>query len=107
MEDKIKSQGFKYYTDKDVDTYFVNDVLMCQQEHNTRITFLDTKMPLPLSSTYIDGQGMKLNYDEDKHINKIEKCEIVIPSNLLPMFIKNLEIMKTQYENYLKNKRGD
>lgn len=111
MEEKNKSQGFKYYTDTNANTYYVNDILMCQQEHNTRITFIDTKMPLPISSILIKNEGMKIEYDKDKNLSKIEKCEIVIPSSLLPYFIRNLEIMKEQYQKYLdtykNNKRGD
>lgn len=96
--------NFIYKNDPNLITVYANDILISNQANITRLSFLDTKMPLPKSSILDENGNFNMSYDEKKYMEKTNKCEIVVPTELIPNIIDSLNKAYNIYQEF-KNKK--
>lgn len=102
----MNEQKFIYKEGNNFTSIYSNDILINNQANNTRIYFLDTRLPMPESSTLSKDGCYNIKYNEDKIMEKINKCEVIIPTELIPNIIESLNIAYKNYKDF-KNSKED
>ncbi len=102
----MEEQKFIYKEANNFMSVFANDILISNQAGNTRLSFLDTRMPIPKSSILNKDGYYNIKYNEEQIMEKINKCEIIIPTELIPNIIESLNVVYKNYKKFLEKKEN-